>query len=39
LPKEEAILEDGWPGIFEQRCVPEEEFAYNEKIRNRAGAK
>jgi len=38
MPKEELILEEGWPGIFEQRCVPEEEFAYNEKIRNRAGA-
>jgi hypothetical protein len=37
MPKDELLLEDGWPGIFEQRCVPEEEFAFNENIRNRSG--
>jgi hypothetical protein len=38
LSQEETLLEEGWPSIFEQRCIPEEEFAYNEKIRNRVGA-
>jgi hypothetical protein len=36
MPKEELLLEEGWPGIFEQRCVPEEEFTFNDKVRNRA---
>ena len=39
LAPEESTIEDGWVGLFDNRCVPEEEFAFNEKIRNPAGGK
>jgi hypothetical protein len=39
LAPDESTIEEGWVGLFDNRCVPEEEFAFNEKIRNPAGGK
>jgi hypothetical protein len=39
LAPDESTVEEGWVGLFDNRCVPEEEFAFNEKIRNPAGGK
>jgi hypothetical protein len=39
LSKEEATIEDGWVGLLDNRRAPEEEFGFNERIRNRAGGK
>lgn len=39
LSKEEATIEDGWVGLLDDRCVPADEFGFNERIRNPAGGK
>jgi hypothetical protein len=39
LSKEESTIEEGWFGLLDNRCVPEEEFAFNEKIRDPAGGR
>jgi len=39
LSKEETTIEEGWNDLLDNRCVPSEEFFFNEKIRNPAGGK
>ena len=39
LAPDESTVEDGWVGLFDNRCVPAEENAFNQNIRNPAGGK
>jgi hypothetical protein len=39
LSNDETEIEEGWHDILDNRCVPSEEFFFNEKIRNPAGGK
>ena len=36
---EESTIEEGWIDLLDNRCVPAEEFYFNNAIRNPAGGK